>query len=438
MNTTLKNTGDSLVLDLSLRGGDVVSKLEQTGARITETIVAAQQAGQRRPVPRERRGRSADVIGNRGDAVREMLAARLQSFEDMFNHGGAELAERIARDSTTLGNLITRHLGRVRPHREDLWRRDGRAARRAHAGNLQRDARLSRQFRHAASPPSRPRSLPASTSSSCRFRDALDGRTQTLNEALGARVMDIAKTMAEGGKEVVGALDKRIADVTAVINVRGAKLAESIGAKIDDIDKALGVHAMEVAENLDTRIGRFEELLIGRAETVTKEIETRSQSAADLLGARTEQLSGTIRTSAGEAAQALEQLTTSSTEIISTRVEQLSQSIKTTTSEAERSISSLDDLGLHRDRHPARAAERGDQDQHQRSRAVARAAGDHHHEHAIRSSAQDAERMHHRHVDRREQRAQAECRRGRAHAARASAPRWRATSSARPTRSRRR
>ena len=61
-----------------------------------------------------------------------------------------------------------------------------------------------------------------------RFRDALDGRTQTLNEALGSRVMDIAKTMAEGGKEVVGALDKRIADVTTVINVRGAKLAESI------------------------------------------------------------------------------------------------------------------------------------------------------------------------------------------------------------------
>src|SRR2546430_9988648 len=40
-----------------------------------------------------------------------MLATRLQSFEDMFNHGGSELAERIARDSTTLGNLITRHLG---------------------------------------------------------------------------------------------------------------------------------------------------------------------------------------------------------------------------------------------------------------------------------------------------------------------------------------
>ena len=48
---------------------------------------------------------------------------------------------------------------------------------------------------------------------------------------------------------------------------------------------------MEVANNLDTRIGRFEELLVGRAETVTKEIETRSKAAADMLGARAEQLS---------------------------------------------------------------------------------------------------------------------------------------------------
>src|SRR5439155_13003894 len=52
-----------------------------------------------------------EVLASRGDAVREMLAARLQSFEDMFTHGGTDLAERIARDSTTLGNLITRHLG---------------------------------------------------------------------------------------------------------------------------------------------------------------------------------------------------------------------------------------------------------------------------------------------------------------------------------------
>ena len=60
-----------------------------------------------------------------------------------------------------------------------------------------------------------------------RFQDALEGRTQTLNEALGARVMEMAKALAESGTEVVAALDKRISDVTGVINVRGAKLAEN-------------------------------------------------------------------------------------------------------------------------------------------------------------------------------------------------------------------
>src|SRR5499427_7795288 len=109
VHSSLKTTGDSLVLDLSLRGGDVVNKLEQTGQRIADTIV--QRGNRASDTFRESAEQLAEVIGGNGEAVREMLATRLQSFEDMFNHGGSELAERIARDSTTLGNLITRHLG---------------------------------------------------------------------------------------------------------------------------------------------------------------------------------------------------------------------------------------------------------------------------------------------------------------------------------------
>jgi hypothetical protein len=338
VNTTLKNTGDSLMLDLSLRGGDVVSKLEQTGARITETIV--QRSSRVTDQFRESAEGLADVIGHRGDAVREMLAARLQSFEDMFNHGGAELAERIARDSTTLGNLITRHLAEfdrtVKTYGGEMVERLGErtqdisSAMRDYLDNF--DTRVTTKSAEVTT------NLDLQFT---RFRDALDGRTQTLNEALASRVMDVAKTMADGGKEVVSALDQRIADVTAVINVRGAKLAESISAKIEDIDKTLGVRATEVAANLEVRIGRFEDLLVGRAEAVTKEIEARSQSAADLLIARTEHLSSTIRTNAGEAAHALEQLTASTVELIGARADQLSNTIKANTSEAERSLSNL-------------------------------------------------------------------------------------------------
>src|SRR5437763_831485 len=91
VTTTLKNTGDSLVLDLSLRGGDVVSKLEQTGAGIGDGIV--QRTTRVTEQFRESAERLADVIGNRGEAVHEMLAGRLQAFDDMFQQGSNSIAQ---------------------------------------------------------------------------------------------------------------------------------------------------------------------------------------------------------------------------------------------------------------------------------------------------------------------------------------------------------
>src|SRR5260370_14544905 len=67
-----------------------------------------------------------------------------------------------------------------------------------------------------------------------RFRDALDGRTQTLGEALSSHVTHVARKITEGGNEVVGALDKRIADAGDIINPRRAQLAHSIRAKNAD------------------------------------------------------------------------------------------------------------------------------------------------------------------------------------------------------------
>jgi flagellar biosynthesis/type III secretory pathway chaperone len=40
VNSTLKSSAESLLVDLNLRGGEVAAKLEQTGSRITETLIA--------------------------------------------------------------------------------------------------------------------------------------------------------------------------------------------------------------------------------------------------------------------------------------------------------------------------------------------------------------------------------------------------------------
>ena len=304
VNNTLKSTGNSLVLDLSLRGGDVVSKLEQTGTSIAETIT--ERGGNVSEAFRAHAETLASSVSGHSDAVRELLAARLQAFEQMFSSGGAELTEKISRDSTTLGNLITRHVAEfdrtVKTYGGELVERLG-----------QRTQEVSDSMRtYVDGFDTKVGTKAAEVTATLdqrlsRFQEALDSRTQTLNEALSSRVMDIAKTLAEGGKEVVSALDKRIGDVTVTIDTRGAKLAETIGDKIGDIDQALGNRAMEVANTLDTRIGRFEQLLVGRAEHVTEQIEVRTKAAADVLNARMEQLASVIQTNSAEAERALAQ-----------------------------------------------------------------------------------------------------------------------------------
>ena len=148
-----------------------------------------------------------------------------------------------------------------------------------------------------------------------------------------ARVTDLATTLAEGGKEVVSALDKRISEVAGTINPRGSR-SRRHDRRQDRRDRqdAWARAPLEVANTLDSRIGRFEELLVGRAETVTTQIETRTKAAADALNARMEQLSQAIKINSGEAERSLGQLALSTTE-----------AIRASASEAERTLIGVSD-----------------------------------------------------------------------------------------------
>jgi hypothetical protein len=313
VNTTLRSTGDSLVLDLSMRGGDVVSKMEQTGARITDTIVNRSNAVA--DTFRESAETLVTALNNRGDAVKDMLAARLQAFEDMFNHGGTEMTEKISRDSTTLGSLITRHIAEfdhtVKTYGGELVERLGQRtqdvseAMRNYVDTF--DQRVSNQ--------------------TAELSGTLDQRLGQFEQLLSSRVNGLAQALTEGGKNVVGALDKRIGEVAGTINARGTEVADAIGAKTAELNATLGARATEVADTLDSRIGRFEELLVGRAETVTEQIETRTKAAAEALHSRMEQLSQAIKVNSAEAERSLGALALSTT-----------GAIRTSASEAERTL----------------------------------------------------------------------------------------------------
>jgi hypothetical protein len=294
VNSTLRNTG-----------GDVVSKMEQTGVRVTDTFRHSAEA-------------LVNSLNSRGDAVKDMLAARLQAFEDMFNHGGTEMTEKISRDSTTLGSLITRHIAEfdrtVKVYGGELVERLG-----------QRTQDVAEAMRNYVDTFDN-----RVTGRTDELNTTLDSRLTQFETVLGQRVTGLAQTLSDGGKDVVGALDKRISEVAGTINARGTEVADAIGAKTAELNQTLGARATEVANTLDSRIGRFEELLVGRASTVTDQIETRTKAAADMLHSRMEQLNQAITTNSAEAERSLSALALSTT-----------SAIRTSASDAERALTGV-------------------------------------------------------------------------------------------------
>jgi hypothetical protein len=272
VNSTLKTSGESLILDLNLRGGDVAKKFEAAGNRVTESLIS--RTTKMTDAMQESADQVAEIVATRGEEVKQMLATRLAAFEQMFDTSGAQLGEKISRDSATLANLITRHLAEfdrtVKTYGSELVERLG--ARTQDVSESMRNYVDSFDNRVTAKATEVTTGLDQRLA---QFQQTLDSRTQTLTEALSTRVLDIARTLTEGGREVAAAVDKRVTDVNST---------------------------------LDTRIGQMEELLVGRSEAVTQQIEVRSRAAANLLNARMEELADSIKTNSGSAEQALGQL----------------------------------------------------------------------------------------------------------------------------------
>ena len=90
---TCARPAKSLANDLGERGSEVIAKLEQTGARISDTIVV--RSNTVGDTFRDAAEALVNALDTRGEAVRDMLVARLEAFEDMFNRGGTELSEKV-------------------------------------------------------------------------------------------------------------------------------------------------------------------------------------------------------------------------------------------------------------------------------------------------------------------------------------------------------
>ena len=108
MHDSLKNSGDSLLLELELRSTDLVTKIDDAGNRLANQVLSSG----------DKASEALDVTVNslvakvvsQTENAHDTLSLQMSAFDELVRDQGAELAEKFARDSGTLGALITRHI----------------------------------------------------------------------------------------------------------------------------------------------------------------------------------------------------------------------------------------------------------------------------------------------------------------------------------------
>ena len=168
VHDSLKNSSDSLLLELELRSGDLVNKIDEAGNRLATQHPHLRRQGQRRA---RRHRQLAGGQGRQPDRNRARLAL---AADERVRRTGEEPGRRTGGEIRARQRHARRpdhppHLG-IRPHRQDLRRRNRRSHGSAHPGHRRQPEDLCRQLRHPPDARTAARSPPRWTSAWCSSR----------------------------------------------------------------------------------------------------------------------------------------------------------------------------------------------------------------------------------------------------------------------------
>lgn len=335
IHDSVKATGDSLLVELELRGNDLVGKITDAGVKLAEHVVSS---GEKANTTLQTT--IADLVGKtigNAEEVHERLTTRIQSFEELIKDRGGELAERLTRDSTMLGSLITRHVAEfdrsVKTYGGEIVERIGQRTGeitetlKTYVADLDGKvedlgARITGTIdgqlgQFSASIDKTIETLGGSLGANIKtFHDNIetsltsanerfDDRARLLDESLKVHLGGIGSAITDGSAHAVAALDRRIADATEVINQQTANLTDTIAARFQDVRGAFETHADAVAKDVALRVGQFDDLLNNRIDATATRLESSSKLAGDALVARADEAVHAISARAADAERAL-------------------------------------------------------------------------------------------------------------------------------------
>ena len=393
VHDSLKNSSDSLLLELELRSGDLVNKIDESGNRLASKILTS---GEKASDALDVTANSlvAKVIGQT-ESAHDALSLQMSAFDELVKNQGGELAEKFARDSGTLGALITRHISEfdrtVKTFGGEIVERMGQRTSdisetlKSYVDNF--DTRLTsnggeitasldqRLLQFETTLGTRVAHLDASLDGKIKsFDESINGRLQALEQTFDTRAQSVTETidtrlgnltasLTDGTAQAVAAVDQRIANatdaidgratqLTQTIEGRATELTQTIAARFQEIHQGIETKIGSVATDIDTRVSQFEELLDSRIEAVAGRIESSGRQASEGLIARAEELSAGIKSHVEDAERSLTNLVVNTSETIQTGARAAQQALlgvssdvgaqlKLTSSEVERALTAV-------------------------------------------------------------------------------------------------
>ncbi len=327
---SLKSSTDSLIVELDAHGGEVVNRIDEAGDRLADRILTSG----------DKASEALDVTVNtlvakvvsQTETSHEALTSQIGSFEDLIRDRGAELAEKFARDSGTLGALITRHVAEfdrtVKTFGGEIVDRMGQHTQNI-GDNLKNyidtfEGRVSshREQLHGV--------LDASLTG---FQSAIESRVTNLDVSLDSKIKLFDETVDSKLQALEQSFDGRAASVTQTIESRSNELNETISTRFMQIHQGIEDRAGSIASDIEARVSRFENLLDIRVDAAASRVEASGQKASDVLLTRAEELTQSIKTRVDDSEQTLTTLISETSEAIQSSARIAQQSLLTLSGE---------------------------------------------------------------------------------------------------------
>lgn len=299
---TLKTSGDSLLTEMDLRASDLTGKIDDAGNRLADHILSSG----------EKASEALDVTVNtlvakvvsQTESSHDTLITQIATFDTLMKQQGAELAEKFARDSGTLGALITQHVSEfdrtVKTFGGEIVERMG-----THTQNVTDSLKTyvdnfdTRVAAHGG-----------------QIQSGIDQRLTSFESAIENRVSKLDVSLDTTIKAVDTTVDNRIKALEETFDKRGTALNETIAARFEGIQNGLETRAVSITNGIEERVGRFENLLDIRVDAAANRVEASGQKASDALAVRAEELTQSIKARVEDAERSLTGLMTDTSETI--------------------------------------------------------------------------------------------------------------------------